>query len=102
MELAERAVEVREVVEHGVSQDEIKCRIRKRERLGVRPRRSDVEAQSGGVDRQSPDHPRRDIRARGLLDRPGLEQVEAEVAGPGSNLQRALKPAPELGSQHLA
>ena len=48
------------------------------------------------------DHPRRDVGAGRLPDDAGLEQVEAEVAGAGADLQRAAVAAVELRSEQLA
>ena len=53
-----------------------------------------------GVQRR--DHPGRDVGAGGVRDDPGLEQVEAEVAGAGADLERAVVALVELGAEQLA
>ena len=56
----------------------------------------DLEAQALRVGRQRPDHPRRDVGARRLADRAGLQQVQAEIAGAGANLERPAEAPVEL------
>src|SRR5262249_16778004 len=49
-----------------------------------------------------PHHPGRDVRAGGLAHDPGAQQVQAEVAGAGADLERALEPFVERAAEHLA
>src|SRR5262249_40079692 len=74
----------------------------KRQRLGVGAGRSHVDAQAPSVRGQGGDHAGGDVGARGVADQARLEQVEAEVARPSADLQRALVAAFELGAQQLA
>ena len=77
-----------------------------RQLLGVAGDGRDVEAQAHGVGLQRVEHPGRDVGAHGVAHDAGLQHVQAEVAGAGADLQRALEAAhaaERLGdlAQHL-
>ena len=88
MELGERPAEVRDVVEDGVSEDEVEALVGERQALGLGADRLDLESQPLGRRAQRRQHPGRDVGCRRALDRPELQQVEREVAGAGADLER--------------
>jgi hypothetical protein len=90
------------VVEHRVSEHEVEASGSERERLGVGAKALDGQPETLGVRGQRPHHPRRDVGARGIVDDPGSEQVEAEIAGAGADLERAREPPIERGAEQLA
>ena len=97
-ELRERALQLRQVVEHGMAEDEVEARVLERQRGGVARRGLDLQAEARGVRPQRVEHPRRDIRADARADHAVLHQVEREVARAGADLERARerpRPPPE-------
>ncbi len=85
-----------------MAEHEIKAAAFKRERLGLSAGSFDLQPQALGVGAKARDHPGRDVGAGGLSDQPTLQQVEAEVAGSGADLERSLIALFELGADDLA
>ena len=90
------------MVQHGVTEDEVEAAVGERQRLRVGAGGSHAESEPLGVLGQGADHAGRDVGAGGLPDDARLQQVEAEVAGSGADLQRAAVTVVELGADELA
>jgi hypothetical protein len=100
-ELAKGQVEVGQVVEHGVAEDEVERVVLEGEVRGLAGRRLDREPQLGRGALEAPQHSRRDVRGHRLAHHSGAQQVEREVAGTGSDFERALV-VPWLVPERLA
>jgi hypothetical protein len=100
-ELRERAVEVRQVVQDGVAEDEVEGLGLERQLLGIARHHVDVDAETVGVGLQRREHPGRDVGAGGVPDHAGERQVQREVAGAGTDLER-LGERPERPADQLA
>jgi hypothetical protein len=88
-ELRERAVQLRQVMEHRVPEDEVERRVLERQRRGVADRGLDVETEPAGVAPQRREHARRHVGADRRPHDALLHEVEREVAGARPDLQRA-------------
>jgi hypothetical protein len=106
-ELRERALERRQVVQHGVAEHEVEGRVVERELGGVAGGGLHLAPEPARVGLERLQHAGRDVGARRVLDDPGAEQVEREVAGARADLQRARvragRRAQQLGelAEHL-
>ena len=89
-ELGERSVEVRQVVEDGVAEHEIERLVLERKSLGVGLNRLDLEPEPLGGRREHVEHSGGDVDRGRLTDHAGAQQIEREVAGAGTDLERAL------------
>ena len=85
-----------------MAEHEVEALIRERQRLGVGAGGADVEPQPLRVAAQGRDHAGRDVRAGRVGDHSSLQQVEAEVAGPGADLERPVIAVVELRTEQLA
>jgi hypothetical protein len=101
LELHERALQVGDVVEHGVAEHEVEAVVRERQALGVGRFGLDVEPEALGVGGERLQHSGRDVAAGRFADQPGAHQVEREVARPRADLQRASEVA-GLAAERLA
>ena len=108
VELGERAVEVRQVMQDGVAEHEVERLVVERQLGGVAGDGLDVQAEPLRIALERGQHPRADVGARGRAHHAGLQQVEREVAGARADLQRAAERpgsrAEQLGelAEHLA
>ena len=77
LELGERELEVRNVVEHGVAEHQVEALIAEREALGVDADRLDVKPRRWALSWSVAEHAGRDIAAGRLFDDAGTEHVPA-------------------------
>ena len=92
VEFEHRALEVGNVVQHGMADDQVKALVGERQALRVGDLRRDVEAELRGVCGERLEHPGRDVAARRVADQALEHQVEREIAGARADLERALEP----------
>jgi hypothetical protein len=90
-ELAERGVEVRQVMQHGVAEDQVERIVGKRQRLGLGADGRHLEPELGRGCAQRVEHALRDVGGHGLADDAGTQQVQREVASAGADLERAVE-----------
>src|SRR5215217_3703167 len=84
-----------------MAEDEVERAVGERERGGLAAGGLDVQPELGRGPRERAQHPRRDIRRYGLLDHAGDHEVEPEVAGARSDLERTTE-APARVAERLA
>ena len=87
VKVGERPRQVREVVQYGVAEDEVEALVGEGQPAGLTADRADLEPEPLRVGAQRGQHAGGDIGADGLVDDPGLQQVQREVAGAGADLQ---------------
>ena len=91
---AEGALQVGDVVQHGVPEDQVEAPSSKGSFSASAATVFTFRPSSRRVLVQRRQHPRRDVGGGRPLDDAGLHQVEREVAGPGADLERvAERPA---------
>ena len=102
-ELAERLLQVRDVVQHGVAEDDVERVVLERQPLGVAHDRLDrgrqAEALGGGGQRLQ--HPGRDVCCHHLVEPAVAQQVQREVAGAGADLEAASVRVRAVAAQRL-
>jgi hypothetical protein len=101
VELSHRAVEVRNVVQNRMPEHEVEALVGKWQLLGLRSHCVQSQSESAGRRGEGVEHALGDVGCRGALDQPELEQVEAEVAGTGADLQRVAEGLARLAAQGL-
>ena len=100
VELAERLVEVGQVVQHRVAEDEVEGLVGERQRARLRRDRLDLEARAARRwPRSVSSIPGEMSVARGVVDHARLQQVQGEVAGARADLQRAAEAAAVLAER---
>jgi hypothetical protein len=78
-------------MENGVAEYEVEALVGEKQLLGLGANRLgfDAEALSGGAERRQ--HSRRDVAGRQAPDDAELQEVEAEIAGAGADLERVAE-----------
>ena len=87
--LAERRVEVGDVVQHGVADDDVERGVVVGDLLGVGDPAVDVEAEVLGVAQRGRDHAGREVGDAPPRGEPRLHEVEQEEPGAAAELERA-------------
>ena len=77
------------MVQHGVTEHEVEALVLERQLRRVAGRGLDLQPELGRVVLERLQHAGRDVGAGRLADHAGLQQVQAEVARPGADLERA-------------
>ncbi len=85
--LAQRQLDIGDVVQHGVPDDQVEGVVVVRDALGVGDPAVDVEAQVLAVAGGDLDHARRQVGHRAAPGHPGLDQVEQEEAGAAAQFE---------------
>jgi hypothetical protein len=100
-ELAERGVQVRKVVQHGMAEDQIEGAVVEGQIGGVAGRGLDRQPEFLGRVLELSQHAGRDVGRHRLAHHAGAQQVQREVAGAGADLERPPI-APRLVPERLS
>jgi hypothetical protein len=101
-ELAERALEIRDVVQHGVPEDDVERVVLERQVLGLADDGVDRrQSEPLGRSLEGLEHPPGHVRGDDLVEPALAEQVEGEVPGARADLEPAAVRFPAVAAERL-